>query len=529
MSAEPRSTLETASAVERACEALYGSEWPSMNGLERDIARARMTKLYATSNRDAPTTEGTKGFWTSMSPWLRELIGRGDSLVDALYNEPNDAIDSCDTGNWIQTAIEILKKAHALSQQPATVDTPGATYWDLWDEHGNLVAVRQTLESAESIIAAHPRLRLRKTPLYTTQQPAAAEPDGYIHYQTVHWVGCADEPISDRAGAAFELARREGRPFFLRPPPPAAETLAALADEWSARALQHLDEADPDDEADIDLHNIMAGAIQGCAGQLRTALRVLERQLQQPAAVYAKPLTWQEEKLSRGAGWREWTDRLMGFHISFDPEDEPGSRYTASWGEGEPEDFATLEEAKTWCQSQADTWIRECASARAHLTPLLVESETDVATHHPAAVDAAQQPAPAEEAGVPARVADVLRIAAVEDDRFPGGFADAIRYIDNVEADAGALYEQVFGIESDGSETGLGMLAAVAERLKQPTAVDEAMVEVASEAAWPAFRSRLDEIIWSRGMPGNRERLKTIVRAALTAALAGQQGDAGNG
>ena len=120
------------------------------------------------------------------------------------------------------------------------------------------------------------RLYVEQTTCPPDQQPAAAEPDGYIHYQTVHWVDYsvrADEPRSGSAARRFELARREGRPFFLRPPPPAAETLAALADEWSARALQHLDEADPDDEADIDLHNIMAGAIQGCAGQLRAALR----------------------------------------------------------------------------------------------------------------------------------------------------------------------------------------------------------------------------------------------------------------
>lgn len=78
------------------------------------------------------------------------------------------------------------------------------------------------------------RLYVEQTTCPPDQQPAAAEPDGYIHYQTVHWVDysvCADEPRSGSAARRFELARREGTPFFLRPPPPAAETLAALLDE----------------------------------------------------------------------------------------------------------------------------------------------------------------------------------------------------------------------------------------------------------------------------------------------------------
>lgn len=87
------------------------------------------------------------------------------------------------------------------------------------------------------------------------------------------------------------------------------------------------------------------------------------------ARLSAKPLTWKEEPLSRAPGWREWVDQRMGFHISYDPEEDAGERYIAAWGEGDPESFATIEEAKAWCQEQADSWVREIAVADAPPAP----------------------------------------------------------------------------------------------------------------------------------------------------------------
>lgn len=54
---------------------------------------------------------------------------------------------------------------------------------------------------------------------------------------------------------------------------------------------------------------------------------------------------------------------------------------------------------------------------------------------------------------------------ARQDDRFPGGFADAIAYADEMEEGAGRLYEQVIGFE-DGGHTGTDMLAAVLRELQ---------------------------------------------------------------
>ena len=310
MSAEPWSTLETASAVERACEALYGTKWPRMTGPGRDTVRACMTGLLAESEADAAAASAV-----DVLAVLDAIVLRGGPLgtnaanaryaVSDLIEDARLALDLLEseghgegyTAGILRNSIARCRGRRELmvppGQQPAAVEDdrfPGGfadaiRYIDNVEaDAGALYEQVFGIESDGSetglgmLVAVAERLK----------QPAAAEPDGYIHYQTVHWVDYsvrADEPRSGSAARRFELARREGRPFFLRPPPPAAETLAALADEWSARALQHLDEADPDDEADIDLHNIMAGAIQGCAGQLRTALRVLERQLQQPAAV----------------------------------------------------------------------------------------------------------------------------------------------------------------------------------------------------------------------------------------------------
>ncbi|WP_028840215.1 hypothetical protein [Thermomonas fusca] len=77
----------------------------------------------------------------------------------------------------------------------------------------------------------------------------------------------------------------------------------------------------------------------------------------------AKPLQFTEDGPHSITGCTEWIDGLMGFHITCDPSEPPEFRYSAAWGEGDSECFASLEEAKEWCQSLADGWIKECGQA----------------------------------------------------------------------------------------------------------------------------------------------------------------------
>ena len=78
--------------------------------------------------------------------------------------------------------------------------------------------------------------------------------------------------------------------------------------------------------------------------------------------VTAKPLEWDEPADNGSCAAKDWTDSRMGFGITFDPAEPAGSQFCASWGEViESDAFATLEEAKKWCQLQADDWILEHA------------------------------------------------------------------------------------------------------------------------------------------------------------------------
>lgn len=70
----------------------------------------------------------------------------------------------------------------------------------------------------------------------------------------------------------------------------------------------------------------------------------------------AKQLEW-KDNIVPGCGLSESYDNVWGFSILFDDEDTPSEPYRAAWGEGEPESFATVEEAKAWCQEQADGFI----------------------------------------------------------------------------------------------------------------------------------------------------------------------------
>jgi len=94
-----------------------------------------------------------------------------------------------------------------------------------------------------------------------------------------------------------------------------------------------------------------------------------EAQAQGGVVVTAKPLEWQED----GPG--EWCDRHHGFHITKDDEEPQEDRFTAAWGEGDPERFPTLEEAQAWCQEAIDRYIREWAITAPPSAPVGVASE----------------------------------------------------------------------------------------------------------------------------------------------------------
>jgi hypothetical protein len=53
----------------------------------------------------------------------------------------------------------------------------------------------------------------------------------------------------------------------------------------------------------------------------------------------------------------------------------------------------------------------------------------------------------------------------VEDERFPGGLADAVVYVNQMEEAAAGLFAQVLGYENDGSDTGTDLIRHVEEAL----------------------------------------------------------------
>lgn len=56
---------------------------------------------------------------------------------------------------------------------------------------------------------------------------------------------------------------------------------------------------------------------------------------------------------------------------------------------------------------------------------------------------------------------------AIQDDRFPGGFADAIAYVNELEELAEALHENVFGYESDGESGASTILQMTLHQLNE--------------------------------------------------------------
>jgi hypothetical protein len=71
--------------------------------------------------------------------------------------------------------------------------------------------------------------------------------------------------------------------------------------------------------------------------------------------VTAQPLEWEPH------GDGDWSDKFCGFYVSHSPDDDAGAPFHAAWGEGDSESFATLDEAKAWCQHEIDCWVRRFA------------------------------------------------------------------------------------------------------------------------------------------------------------------------
>lgn len=65
--------------------------------------------------------------------------------------------------------------------------------------------------------------------------------------------------------------------------------------------------------------------------------------------IVAKPLEWRQDSAE------QWTDDHHGFSIMYDRDDE--LPYSAAWGEGDAEQFASLAEAMAWCQAQIDAYF----------------------------------------------------------------------------------------------------------------------------------------------------------------------------
>ena len=82
------------------------------------------------------------------------------------------------------------------------------------------------------------------------------------------------------------------------------------------------------------------------------ALAALDAEAPQELTISAIEMAWS------AAGSNEWRDDRYGFYITFDAEeDEP---YGACFGEGNTEQFTTLEAAQRWCQDEIDRWVRSC-------------------------------------------------------------------------------------------------------------------------------------------------------------------------
>lgn len=87
--------------------------------------------------------------------------------------------------------------------------------------------------------------------------------------------------------------------------------------------------------------------------------------------VSARPLEWDHDSSAL------WTDRHHGFAVMEEPGD--ALPFCANWGEGDAEQFATLDAAKAWCQAEIDRWMARYAvlTPNAKLTGIAHERTDD--------------------------------------------------------------------------------------------------------------------------------------------------------
>jgi hypothetical protein len=85
----------------------------------------------------------------------------------------------------------------------------------------------------------------------------------------------------------------------------------------------------------------------------RVAVDLANARLMADTKVTASPIEWDQD------GGYQWTDRHYGFSIIEEPGDD--KPYCATWGESDGEQFATLAEARAWCQDEIDRWIARYA------------------------------------------------------------------------------------------------------------------------------------------------------------------------
>ena len=70
--------------------------------------------------------------------------------------------------------------------------------------------------------------------------------------------------------------------------------------------------------------------------------------------VKIKKLVWECAPFKDGT---ECYDKQFGFYINERLDEDPEFRFSACWGEGEPEDFPTMQEAKDWCQGELERFV----------------------------------------------------------------------------------------------------------------------------------------------------------------------------
>ncbi|MES1989259.1 MAG: hypothetical protein V4440_14740 [Pseudomonadota bacterium] len=75
---------------------------------------------------------------------------------------------------------------------------------------------------------------------------------------------------------------------------------------------------------------------------------------QAQSTIKTKPMVWTKDNDS-------WNESECGFHINFDKDEIVGRQYQVAWGEDDYEYFATLEDAKNWCQEHLEDWINSVA------------------------------------------------------------------------------------------------------------------------------------------------------------------------